>query len=642
MIYWPLGGRPRQARACLTCGRVFLSTDNALQRCIERFLVSAERVPAQVGLALQAWAAHRSIEQEATLMQRQGLCLEYGRERAAIAQAFLHHLKQAVETQWARLRSGVSPRGGPRGELQILDDTAVARDLVAGRVARGLVEQTATVRGETLRGLAVLLGTEALIEERDPFRPRLVADALLEAVAGSAMPVSARADFQAFANASWFGDLAPLYSDLLDQMRTEGIAPEPVAALKAGQRPRAEPAPPAGAARRGPASSSSPPSPAPGPAPTSASALSTHQRFDLLATAFDRLFAHTGIPVPCKREICRLQTAIMHVALQDPRFFAEPDHPARQLLVRATQFAAEQGLAQVGGPALAMQFEPIVDRVIAAYRSDGEAFAKALLELESVHARQVSQLRAQVADLAATLAQREHEESTGRHAAQQILELLALHDAPPFLARFALDHWRPMLVDRVLVYGEDSPAAEEARAHFVRLLESVGAAPAAERQARAAGLTEWVGGVFAASGAAEETRRQFMDEWRAAQAAPDLPVPARTLHGDVLGRSNIEGAGYTQTTVLSRESLGLAAPASPASPFMQIGAWLDADGPVPMRGRYRLAWVSPRRSRYVLLYGGAAEPCVHTYGELSDAMDAGRLRFTPIDNPFDPLERQSS
>lgn len=627
MIYWPLDGAP-SAR-----GRVSLSTDTALQRCIERFLVSAERVPAQVGLALQAWAAHRSIDQEATLMQRQALCLEYGRERAAIAQIFLRRLKEAVQAQWARLRSGVSPRGELRGELQLLDDAAMGRDLVAGRVARGLAEQTAAARSETLRGLAALLGTEELIEERDPFRPRLVADALLDAVAGSPMPVSARADFETFVDASWFGDLAPLYSDLLDQMRAEGIAPEPASALKAGQplRPRGT-APDDAARRREPAA-------APGTTPQ---ALSTHQRFDLLATAFDRLFAHAGIPVPCKREICRLQTAIMHVALRDPRFFAQTDHPARQLLVRATQFAAEQGLAQMGGPVLAMQLEPIVDRVIATYRSDGDTFAKALLELESVHTRHVSQLTVQVSDLAAALAQREHEEATARHAAQQILELLAAHDAPPFLARFALDHWRPMLVDRMLVYGEEGPATAQARDRFARLMESVEAGTPGERQARAAPLVAWVESVFAASKASEETRSQFMDDWRAAQAALEFAAAARTQHGDAMAATNVEGAGYTQTTVLSRESLGLAAPASPASPFMQIGAWLDADGPVPMRGRYRLAWVSPLRSRYVLLYGGSAEPCVHTYGELSDAMDSGRLRFTPVDNPFDPLERQSS
>jgi hypothetical protein len=614
------------------------SKESTLQRCVERFVVSAERLPAQVGLALQAWASHRTMGQEATLGQMQALSIDISGARMALAADFTARLKASVQEQLERLRSGITPGSASLGgTLSLLDDASMQRDLVAARIARAIDEQLAMVRADCLRCTAEVLSMDDLAAERDPFRPRVVVDALFATITHSRLPKSTLDDFLRFASAEWFGDLSSVYQALLDQFHSEGIKPDALRQLKqraAKDTPAASATAPAAAIAAAIAAA------AQAPAAEALPGLSAVDRFDRLATAFDQLFATSAIPLPCKREVNRLQTAVMHVAMVDHGFFENGDHPARQLLVRATRMAAEQGLAGDGGPALAMELEPIFDRVVAGYRQDPECFANALLELETLQARRLSKLATQVADTAAKLKQLEHEEAVERAAAQQALELLVEHNAPPFMARFGLEHWRYMLRDRMLLYGHGSSAVERSRATFALLLESVyPSATEHERQERIEHrpvLTDWVNKVFDATAAEPAVRRQFMEDWRAAEEEALQSIgEAPSITQDDFLKTMVEVPSFAQTTVLAREDTDLPEAGNPAVLLIPVGTWCDSEGPVPMPGRYRLAWVSPLRSRYVLLFQGGLEPCIHTYAELLDALDHGRLHPTPLDNPFE-------
>jgi len=196
---------------------------------------------------------------------------------------------------------------------------------------------------------------------------------------------------------------------------------------------------------------------------------------DLVFLLFEQVLAAPDVPDPIKAVISRLQIPYVRVAIIDPGFFEDCNHPARRLLNRIAEASIgwnEDG--DRGQDDLYERIVSVVERVVTEFHADPDLFER----LDAEFAGHVSDQQRQ-ARLAELRTVRSIGARSERHAARRMVmrlideRLKARAEIPVVVAAIIYDGWVEVLLDAYAREGENGDAWRHALRVLDRLIWSI-------------------------------------------------------------------------------------------------------------------------------------------------------------------------
>lgn len=178
---------------------------------------------------------------------------------------------------------------------------------------------------------------------------------------------------------------------------------------------------------------------------------------DIVAMLFDFIFDDARIPLAIKALISRLQIPVLKVAMLNPGFFAERQHPTRRFLSSISGIAIRWGNAVDESDPFYGKMAELVDRIQAEFEEDVEIFGTALEELESfVNEREAEEDETALA--AANIVIQHEIEAEGWERAQRATRsFLKDNPQPKVVENFIAEHWVAVL-QKIAVGNADAQA----------------------------------------------------------------------------------------------------------------------------------------------------------------------------------------
>ena len=195
---------------------------------------------------------------------------------------------------------------------------------------------------------------------------------------------------------------------------------------------------------------------------------------DIVAMLFDFILDDAHVPLPIKALLSRLQIPVLKVAMLNPGFFADRQHPTRRFLGGIAGVAIRWGDRVDEHDPFFAKLAELVDRIQAGFEDDVEVFGAALTELETfVDAHDAED--DDTAQAATQLILRREQESAAAERAQRTLrDFLALRSLPAALSDFLTGHWQAVLQRVALAAMDtDDAHAQSAWEKTVRLMDDL-------------------------------------------------------------------------------------------------------------------------------------------------------------------------
>ncbi|MEM9757671.1 MAG: DUF1631 family protein [Pseudomonadota bacterium] len=316
-------------------------------------------------------------------------------------------------------------------------------------------------------------------------------------------------------------------------------------------------------------------------------------RLGFIDNVFQTLHRNFEVSADMAPSLAKLRVPLARLSLKEPRFFAQPDHPAHQVLDKLSMLA---GTEKSANRAMQAKVSGIVDRIAQDYDGDSEVFADAQGELDRLMAQQGRVLERNIERVVKGL---EGQERLTR-AQRRVEDLLEQHIDPEKTPRALVElldgGWRSALVQLALREGEDSVAWREEAALLEQLLGDLKLSEDGELP--------------------DDELREMQLRLRALNKRLNVSNPGSVSHEDALQELTRVLAGQAALTTAvytSPVARGVLPDASKIDQLPRLRRWLkrvralevgarlryvDKEG---QRQRMRLVWVSDDRDRYAFV-----------------------------------------
>jgi hypothetical protein len=324
---------------------------------------------------------------------------------------------------------------------------------------------------------------------------------------------------------------------------------------------------------------------------------------ELVTVVFDFLNGDAKIAEAVKGLIARLQIVAVKAALLDRSFFARRQHPMRRLLDRMAEAGGDPAINLAEDGLFLRGVKHIVDDLSVQFKDNNDSFETALSELDVLIGREHDAAEARASAHAAALSGQEARTAADA-AARADMAARFMERTPGFVRDFLSTVWVGTLVDAQLQNGagEESVAARLNLA--ADLIWSVEPKGRADIPALAGMLPKLVRGLMrgvASQGMADDARQAFFNQLMkahteaiaAAKAAvaevPSQPVPSQSVEPPVLKAVPLIAIGDAFERTVVELAKGTTVE------FSDQGS----------AQRYKLTWVSPKRSFFLFTNGVA-------------------------------------
>lgn len=193
---------------------------------------------------------------------------------------------------------------------------------------------------------------------------------------------------------------------------------------------------------------------------------------DTLSLIFEAIFASPDLPDAVKTLLGRLQIPLLKKAIVDPTFFADTQHPARQLINRLTRLSIGLPTSMASDHPLSRKLAEIADAAKPALESRDGDLASHLAALDSLIARRDEAIQGAAKPYTEQVDTYERGEAALASAQDWLRKMLAQTREPAFV-HFLSVHWVRVMQEACLAGGTGGDAWQEAAATIEQLLWSV-------------------------------------------------------------------------------------------------------------------------------------------------------------------------
>lgn len=196
---------------------------------------------------------------------------------------------------------------------------------------------------------------------------------------------------------------------------------------------------------------------------------------DIVAMLFDFIFDDVHIPVAIKALLSRLQIPVLKVAMLNPGFFADRQHPTRRFLGSVSGISIRWGSAVDETDPFYCKLAELVERIQAEFENDIEVFGTALAELEAFVVEREGEEDSTALTAANIVIQREQESDGWERAQRTVLTFRTGNKLPALIDTFLVEHWVGVLQAIAVSDNEDGTdwqAATEAMKNLAWSIEA--------------------------------------------------------------------------------------------------------------------------------------------------------------------------
>jgi hypothetical protein len=340
---------------------------------------------------------------------------------------------------------------------------------------------------------------------------------------------------------------------------------------------------------------------------------------EMVARIFDYIIDDAGIPLQLKVLIADLQLPVLKAALTDPSFFLEDRHPARRVVDLLAQFGTFWEFLPADEVAETVRKD--VTRLREASRRGQDHFAEVAQSLESFLAQLEARYEARLQNSLANVTAQEQRAEAMPEVDRALDQWFGSGPIEDPLAHFLRGPWRNVLCDYVISRPEEPEACAAAFADTSLLIWSIlPKTNATEREH----LLRQLPGLLAslnrgldrigADPASREPFLKFLMERHAQAIRPGVAAgPPR-----IIPVPQIEAVDGEQpvATVTRWNTLQLA-----------LGDWFILDQQSRPQSRFRLSWISPKRTRFVFTARESSEALSLNDEEVEERLRSGSLRL---------------
>ena len=326
---------------------------------------------------------------------------------------------------------------------------------------------------------------------------------------------------------------------------------------------------------------------------------------ELLARIFDFVFNDPAIPGDIKGLISQLQIPTLKVALMDKDFFFKESHPARVLIDTLAKSSILLSADAAGEDPLYQLIEGIVERVQQEFDQQIDLFSDVVTDLEAFLKEEEQKSEEAISKPVAEALQQEKMRLAREFAENDVALRVETGEVAGFLESFLLNQWIRILTIAHSVKDQKPHALENALKTMDDLIWSLKPKNSAEERKELVSklpsmltlLNAWLNAIKW-----DEPERvlffsKLAERHAAIARAPLEFSPRRQLEIAV----NI--AQRASERRLSRHAQGQLD--KPSDEWMDLvetlerGVWVDFARSNGTTARFKLAWVSPKRTRYI-------------------------------------------
>ncbi len=326
---------------------------------------------------------------------------------------------------------------------------------------------------------------------------------------------------------------------------------------------------------------------------------------ELLARIFDFVFNDASIPEDVKNLIAQLQIPTLKVALLDKDFFFKESHPARVLIDALAKSSVQFNTESHAEDPLYHMIEGIVDRVQQEFDEQIDLFTDVVADLEAFLKEEEEKAQEAISRPVAEALKQEKMRIGREFAEHDVAIRVDTGEVAGFLEAFLLEQWIRILTIAHSVKDKKPHALENALKTMDDLIWSLKPKNSAEERkllitklpAMLSLLNAWLNAIKWDEPDRVIFFSKLAERHAAIARAPLEFSPRRQLEIAV----NI--AQRASERRLDRHVQDqIEQPIDEWSEQVDVldrGVWLDFSPESDPAGRYKLAWVSPKRTRYI-------------------------------------------
>lgn len=326
---------------------------------------------------------------------------------------------------------------------------------------------------------------------------------------------------------------------------------------------------------------------------------------ELLARIFDFVFNDPGIPEEIKKLIGQLQIPTLKVALMDKDFFFKESHPARVLIDTLARSGAQLNEEDHHEDPLYQMIEGIVDKVQDEFDEQIDLFTNVVADLEAFLQEEEEKANAAISDSVAKALKQEKLRLAKEFAEHDVAIRVETGEVAGFLESFLQEQWVRILTIAHNVKEEKPHALENALKTMDDLIWSLKPKNSAEERKELVSklpsmlslLNAWLNAIKW-----EEPERivffsKLAERHAAIARAPLEFSPRRQLEIAVniaqrASERRLDRHVQTRTDQTDDEW-------QQQANELERGIWLHFVQADESMVRYKLAWVSPKRTRFI-------------------------------------------
>lgn len=315
-------------------------------------------------------------------------------------------------------------------------------------------------------------------------------------------------------------------------------------------------------------------------------------RLDFIDNVFTTIRGSVDVADDVKPTLDQLRIPLARLSLQEPRFFADPEHPAHQMLDKLSQLATAENFPN---RVLEKKVRDIVDNIATGYDGNADVFETALRSLDRLVLQQETALRKNIERVVSTMEGQERLQQ----AQQSVEQLLGTFIKPPSAPRVLLDlmdaGWRDLLVQIAVREGIESQAWQDQVGALQKILSALNSVERGDHSAD--GFRELAPAV---RGLKDDIRTAQPDNVGHEQTLEEL---SQILRGEVPLETYAvkESAGDTGISRARLEQLPRLNRWVKRVEQLQIGTVMSYRDKQGFRRRMRLVWISDDKERYAFV-----------------------------------------
>jgi hypothetical protein len=382
-------------------------------------------------------------------------------------------------------------------------------------------------------------------------------------------------------------------------------------------------------------------------APRGALSEADENALELLARMFDFVFREQHIPADFKTLLGQLQIPVLKAALADKEFFFMENHPARRLVETVARASVTWNQEQDHDDPLYQIVEQVVERVRQEYDRQIELFDAVAAALDAFIADEARQSEAALSQTIAEVLRQENLHRAKELAGNDVAMRIETGEVPGFLEVFLERHWarvlglargmqetKPEVLQKTLKTMDDLIWSVKPKAGPEQRKELLSKLPAMLSMLNAwLNVVKWDGPervefFSTLAGCHAAIVRTQVDLSPRQQLEVTLDIVERASERRLNKRAEEQPEVRVDDFVHQVDGL-------------EPGTWIELvsnagkEGIGGMTAKVELAWISPRRSRFVITGRRGQDPFTLTFDELVQLFRDRRARVVAADAVLD-------